>query len=477
MPRTTLPLPPGPKGNLLLGSFLDFRKENLLDYAIALSKRYGDICCVRLGPVQKLIFISNPEYARHVLDNPGNIYDKTLSQKYVKLISSDSINTLPDNEDWSFKHRQLSKQINSTQSQHHEEILKSGVDRLIHSWIKQINNNHTRINASESMLEMTVSMISEMAFGMSAEGLFDSKKINTLKYTLVQQTLSRSLSVIKLPKQLHPILRPALQERDNIVRTVLTQYFKQPMPETYLDDLVKKYNIPEDFKQKHIDISSGEILGTLFLGSDPSDKLLSHTLYYLSTYPDYRKRISEELANVVGDDEMTLQHIKQLPFFRCFMMEVLRLKTPYAVIARDAIAEDSINGFRIPRGSIIGIMPLLVHSHEDYWDLPQAFLPERFLKKDERIEKAFIPFSAGKRQCVGQSFAMTQAMYAIARLLQTFDFSLVKDRDYSSYFEGVLKPREDILLNVELKVHPHQTAVPYWAMSNPTFNTNLTVNS
>lgn len=452
MPRCALPLPPGPKGHLLLGSFLDFRKQNLLDYATELTRDYGDICCVRLGPVQKLMFISNPAYIRHVLENVGGRYDKTASQKYVKLISSDSLNTLPENADWAFKHRQLSRQINSVQSSRHEDIIRRGVDRLVGDWNRQIHQGNARINASEDILKMTVGMITQLSFHLDAEGLLDAKEINTIKYILVEQTLSRSLSLFKLPQQLSPVLRPALQKRDQFIRTLLTAYFKNPIPDTYLDELVKRYGIPREFKQKHIDQCSGEVLGALFLGSDPSDKLLVHTLYYLALHPHYRKRIQDELTSIVGDTIFGLQHIKHLTFFRCFMMEVLRLKTPYAVIARDAIKEDVIEGFRIPRGSIIAIMPLLAHSHPDYWDKPQQFFPERFLQLDSRIEQAFIPFSAGKRQCIGQSFAMMQAMYSIARILQTFDFSLVRDRNYNSFFAGVLRPHDDILFDISLKV-------------------------
>jgi cytochrome P450 len=93
---------------------------------------------------------------------------------------------------------------------------------------------------------------------------------------------------------------------------------------------------------------------------------------------------------------------------------------------RQAAAPDVLCGRPVPKGSVIAVMPWVVHRHRRLWSDPERFDPDRFAPdapvKVSRF--AYLPFAAGPRVCVGASFAMTQMLLVVAVLARRFRFRL-----------------------------------------------------
>jgi cytochrome P450 len=89
---------------------------------------------------------------------------------------------------------------------------------------------------------------------------------------------------------------------------------------------------------------------------------------------------------------------------------------------REAQEADVLCGMRVPKGSIVTIVPWLIHRHRGLWVNPDRFEPERFLPEAiaKRDRMAYIPFGFGPRICIGASFAMTEAVLVLATLAQRF---------------------------------------------------------
>jgi len=91
-------------------------------------------------------------------------------------------------------------------------------------------------------------------------------------------------------------------------------------------------------------------------------------------------------------------------------------------MAREVEEECEIDGYKIPRGANIMIFPWAIHHHPDVWEKPDEFNPERFNSENSKSRNpyAFIPFSAGPRNCIGQNFAISELKMVLATLIKRF---------------------------------------------------------
>ena len=109
--------------------------------------------------------------------------------------------------------------------------------------------------------------------------------------------------------------------------------------------------------------------------------------------------------------------------------ESLRLYPPAFLIARAAIAQDTVVGLPVRRNDVILIAPWLLHRHQKLWREPAAFIPRRFMPPAPPPDRfAYLPFGVGPRICIGAHFALVEATLALARLIGTFRVEL-QDRD------------------------------------------------
>lgn len=139
-------------------------------------------------------------------------------------------------------------------------------------------------------------------------------------------------------------------------------------------------------------------------------------------------KLHGELAAVLGDRPPRPEDFGALPYTRAVVAEALRLHPPVYIINRRVRENDVICGRRVYKGGATVISPLLLHRHPAYWEQPDEFLPERWL--DAEAEKrrprfAYIPFSSGPRQCIGNAFSLMEATLVLATLAQRFDPSLL----------------------------------------------------
>jgi cytochrome P450 len=109
------------------------------------------------------------------------------------------------------------------------------------------------------------------------------------------------------------------------------------------------------------------------------------------------------------------------------LQEALRLYPPAWGVSRVAVADDQIAGYRLPAGSIVYVVPFVLHRRPHLWPEPERFDPERFsageIAKRERF--AYLPFGGGPRQCIGQQFAMVEALLTLAMVSRRYEVQLV----------------------------------------------------
>ncbi len=430
-------LPPGPKDNKIIGSYLDFSKYNLLDYATKVTKMFGDIVHIKLGP-KHIVFLSNPEDVHRVLINEKKKYDKAKAP-YIELIASDSLNTLASTKEWREKATAFRMSLQNITLDKHEQTLKSQLDEVYKQWETKLPG---KVNISIDAMRITYGIMEQLMLHVDPHH-YDVTEINKYKYNIVVNAINRETSLVNLPIFLDKELTESISYKYDLIKRIVDEYLLHPDESSYIGTVLKKYDIKEPPSMEMIKKITGEIMNALYLGSDPSDKLIAWTFYYLSMYPLEKEKIFKEIDQVAKGKEVSFSEIRNFPHASRFIKEVLRLRTPYALIARDALEEDKMRGYTIPKGSLCIIAPLLLHKHPEYWKNPEAFNPDRF-KDIAEDYMAYIPFSKGARPCIGQQFAYRQSIYILIRTLQKYDFQLDPYQDYNIRFLGVLGCQSNI---------------------------------
>jgi cytochrome P450 len=157
-------------------------------------------------------------------------------------------------------------------------------------------------------------------------------------------------------------------------------------------------------------------------GHETTANTLSWIWYLLSQAPAVEAKLHAELDATLGDRAPSLADVSRLPYTRAIVDEALRLYPPVPVLAREALVDEELRGRRVPKGSLVMVVPWLLHRHRLLWSEPDAFVPERFLAgSSEPVSKfAYVPFSIGPRICAGLSFGITEAVLCLATLAQSF---------------------------------------------------------
>src|SRR5205807_8073920 len=133
--------------------------------------------------------------------------------------------------------------------------------------------------------------------------------------------------------------------------------------------------------------------------------------YLLALNNDARERMLAEVDEVLQGRMPLVSDVRALEWTAACFQEAMRLLPPVWMIPRLAIAPDEIDGHRIPRGSTILIPIHAIHHDRRWWPDPEAFDPTRFLPENAKRHHccAYLPFGAGRRVCIGESFELMDA--------------------------------------------------------------------
>ncbi|KPJ11479.1 Cytochrome P450 4C1 [Papilio machaon] len=165
-----------------------------------------------------------------------------------------------------------------------------------------------------------------------------------------------------------------------------------------------------------------EVNTFMFEGHDTTAMALSFGLMLLADHEDVQERIYEECKLIFGDSDRTPSwaDLAEMKYLEATIKEILRLYPSVPFIGRN-ITEDFMLGDVLVKKNVEVLVHIYdLHRRADIYPDPEAFQPERFLDGQVRHPYAFIPFSAGPRNCIGQKFAMQEMKCALSEICRNF---------------------------------------------------------
>jgi cytochrome P450 len=186
-------------------------------------------------------------------------------------------------------------------------------------------------------------------------------------------------------------------------------------------------------------------------GHETTANSLAWTWYLLSQAPEVEARLHAELHAVLGGRRPDLDDLPQLVYTRAVFEEAIRLYPPVPLLGRQALREERIRNRIIAAGSLLVVIPWLLHRHRQLWDEPDAFIPERFLPENaaQRQRYSYIPFSVGPRVCAGQAFGLSEAILCLATLAQRARLRLAHGAVVEPICRLTLRPGDGLPMHVE----------------------------
>ncbi|MYF27311.1 MAG: cytochrome P450 [Gammaproteobacteria bacterium] len=158
----------------------------------------------------------------------------------------------------------------------------------------------------------------------------------------------------------------------------------------------------------------------IFVGAwDSAVHVLAYVPHFLSRNPHVQARLEEEVDRVAGDRPLSAEDLERLPYAEAVVNELLRLQPPAPLLVpRRAMSDAEVGGFLIPEGTLVEVVPHVMHRRVDYWEDGEEFKPERWLAGEAcpRHAHSYLPYGAEPRACRGIPLAAAVTVSGLAGL-------------------------------------------------------------
>ncbi|XP_078299371.1 cytochrome P450 4F2 isoform X2 [Panthera onca] len=398
-----------------------------------------------LGPTIPLITLCHPDMIRTITNASAAIAPKdAVFYSFLKPWLGDGL-LLSAGDKWSSHRRMLTPAFHFNILKHYVKIFNDSVNVMHAKWKRLVSEGSTRLDMFEHISLMTLDSLQKCVFS------FDSN-CQEKPSEYIAAILELSALVAKRHQQIFMhmdflyYLTPDGQRFRRACRLVhnftdaVIQERRRTLPDEGVDDFLKAkakaktldfidvllLTKDKDGKQLSDEDIRAEADTFMFGGHDTTASGLSWVLYNLAKHPEYQERCRQEVQELLRDrepKEIEWDDLAQLPFLTMCIKESLRLHPPVTVVSRcctqDVVLPD---GRVIPKGVICLVSIFGTHHNPSVWPDPEVYNPFRFDPENikERSSLAFIPFSAGPRNCIGQTFALTEIKVVLALTLLRF---------------------------------------------------------
>jgi cytochrome P450 len=218
------------------------------------------------------------------------------------------------------------------------------------------------------------------------------------------------------------------------------------------DDLLSRLlTARDDDGSQMTDHQLRDELVTLFLaGHETTAIALTFCFYLLAQHPAAEDRLAAELDAVLQGRPPAAGDVPRLRYTEWVVKEAMRLYPPAPGIGREAVQDCEIAGYHVPRGTQLALVQWIVHRDPRWFDEPEVFQPERWDNDlARRLPRcAYFPFGDGPRVCIGNQFAMLEAVLVLAAIAQRYRLALVPGHKLELLAAVTLRPKHGLAMVV-----------------------------
>jgi cytochrome P450 len=414
------------------GDFLGFLKRT--------AQQYPDMFSFRAGPLT-LNVIADPDALRLILvEQAEKFYKSQMSKNIVTKFLGDDALVILDGDYHKQQRRLVQPAFHARRIEAYAAIMVDYTRRFIGHW-------------REGVPQPIDVQMSELAMQIVAKTLFDAdvsdvssqagQAMSLFADLMAKSSTGAGLPIPEwIPTRQNIEKKRTLELVDSIVADMVKEHRAAGDDR---GDLLSMLLMTQDEDQHRL--SDQQILdqtkSLFFAGHETTAKTLTWTFYALSQHPDVEARLHEEVDRELAGRPATAADLARLPYTERVIKEAMRLYPPAWILDREPIEDVVISGFPFKKGSRIFLSPYLTHHNPRWWSEPERFDPERFTEQNEkgRHRYAYIPFGAGPRVCLGNTFAMMEAILIVATVAQQYRLSLADGQQVEVAAASTLYPK------------------------------------
>ncbi|XP_063240074.1 cytochrome P450 4C1-like [Bacillus rossius redtenbacheri] len=195
----------------------------------------------------------------------------------------------------------------------------------------------------------------------------------------------------------------------------------------------------------------------MFEGYDTTTVAITWSLFLLGLHPDVQARVAEEQHGIFAGSERTasMQDLQDMQYLGQVIKEALRLYPSVHSVSRRAACDLQFGQYTVPAGCTVSALIYNTHRNERHFPDPDKFNPENFSTERVRARHpyAYVPFSAGPRNCIGQKFAMLEEKMVLSSVLRRYELRSVEPEQGNLVAgEMILRPAAGVKLALTPRV-------------------------
>ncbi len=439
------PLPPGPKGNLILGVMSEFNRDTL--GFIQRCRDYGDVVRMRFLYLT-VHFIYNPDHIEYVLSTNARNFIKSRSLRspfFQRLVGNGLLTS--EGEVWKRQRRLAQPAFHRQRISSYGDVMVEYAKRMISAWSKgEVRDIH------RDMMRLTLEIVVKTLFNADVSG--DADKVGRVLAQMVKPFASQAtLKWIldnRLPTPTHRRFNEAAREIDEIVFRIIAERRSSGSDQGDLLSMLLAAH-DEDGSQMSDRQLRDEVMTLFLAGHETTALTLSWAWYLLARNPDIEKKFHAELDQVLGSRSPAVSDMACLKYTEMIAKESMRLYPPAYGVGREAIQEFELGAYRVPAKSQLFMFQWVTQRDPRFFTEPERFYPDRWTEDfNNTLPKyAYFPFGGGPRACIGNYFAMMEIVLLLATIGQRFRFSLVPEHPVTLMPAMSLRPKDGIRVSVE----------------------------
>jgi len=413
--------------------------DDSLERMIELFARHGDTYRVYVPARRSYTYvIHHPDDVKRVLVSNHRNYTKGVGLDRVKILLGKGIMT-SEGELWKRQRYMMQPLFHRRVITAFAEVIAQANDRCIARW-EQLAQAGELINLTDEMSELTLEIVLRSIFGRDLDRL--SQQLGGNPFEVVTREQSRDLqfaykfrSLTKLVAGLIAQRRATGEEHFDYVAMLMNARDKEsgaPMGERELID---------------------EVMTLVVAGHETTASGLNWTWYLLSQHPQVESRLHAEIDAAAALPAPSLTEMESLRYTRQVIDESLRLYPPGWVLSRRTVEADVLGGYPVDAGTNVLLPLYLLHRHPGFWKNPESFDPERFApeQENERPRFAYMPFAAGPRHCIGETFALYEMLMHLYKVARRYRLRYVPDKPLELEAQINLRTRHPLHMRLEAR--------------------------
>ncbi|XP_072204949.1 cytochrome P450 2K1-like [Excalfactoria chinensis] len=429
-------LPPGPQPLPLIGNLnvVDLKKP--FQSLTELSKLYGNVFTVHFGP-RKVVVLAGYETIKDALLNHAEEFGERAEIPIFRKMTRGNGIAFSHGELWKTMRRFTLSTLRDFGMG--RRTIEVRILEELNSLIKYFESFQGKPFDTKMILNNAVSnVICSILFGERFE--YDDPAFLTLLKLLSENTKLLGSPMVLL-YNFYPSLGFLFGASKTVLQNIselsafLQKLFKEHQEEFNENDLTGFVDAfmmkqQQESEKPHSMFHNESLLfSTLDLfaaGTETTSTTMRWGLLLMMKYPEIQRKIQEEMNQVIEPGEMPkLEDRKKMPYTDAVIHEIQRFANIVPMgVSRSTPTDVNFQGYVIPKGT--EIIPLLTSALNDelHWKTPHQFNPSHFLDADGNFvrREAFIPFSIGRRACVGEGLAKMELFLFFAGLLRKFVF-------------------------------------------------------